>query len=118
MSYRLLTTMLLRIYPSRREPVPESIKSLLLKASTMRGYPPVDPDRLLVHSTSRFAHPDRSRESRSLKDDPDARFFVEQNPDFEQFYMLLWVPLDFGNLARGAGRMPWRQLLGGGRAKA
>jgi len=112
--YRLLASSVPRMYPSRQAPVPESIKALLLKATTMRGYDPVDTDRLLVRSTSRLAQPNRMRESRSLHDDPDARFFVEQNPDFEQFHMLVGVPLDLGNLARGAARALFRHVRGAG----
>jgi hypothetical protein len=107
------------VFPSWRAPVPESLKSLMMKVTTMRGVDLVDVDRLLVRSTSRLADPERLKASQSLKDDPDARFFVEQNPDFEQFYMLVWVPLDLGNLARGAVRALWRHVLGGGpRAEA
>ena len=58
------------------------------------------------------------RGSRSLREDPDARFFVEQNPDFDRFYMLVWVPLDLGSLARGAVQTLRRQVLGGARAQA
>ncbi len=50
----------------------------------------------------------------SLQDDPDARFFVEQNPDFDRFYMLVWAPLDLGDLARGAAQMLRRHVFGDG----
>lgn len=115
--YRLLATSVPEVYPSRQRAMPESIKALLLKASRIRGFEPVDEERLLVPSTSRLGSTERLRESRSLQDDPDARFYLEQNPDFERFYMLVWAPVDLGNLARGAARMLVRHLRGdGGRA--
>jgi hypothetical protein len=113
--YRLLASSVPRLYPSRHAAMPETIKALVLKATRMRGFEPVDEERLLVSATSRLAQPERLRSSRSLKDDPDARFFVEQNPDFDRFYMLVWVPLDLGNLARGAARTLLRHVLGDGR---
>jgi hypothetical protein len=116
--YRLLASSMPRVYPSRHEAMPESIKGLILKATRMRGYEPLDEERLLVPATSRLADPERIRGSRSLRDDPDARFFVAQNPDFERFYMLVWVPLDLGSLARGAVQALGRHVFGGARAQA
>ncbi len=112
--YRLLASLVPRLYPSREAAMPESIKALLLKATRMRGYEPVDEERLLVRSTSRLAHPERLRGSRSLQDDPHARFYLEQNPDFDRFYLLVWVPLDLGNLALGAARVLRRHVFGDG----
>lgn len=112
--YRLLTSSVPRVYPSREAAMPDSIKALILKAAQVRGYEIVDEERLLVHATSRVADLERIRGSRSLLDDPDARFYVEQNPDFDRFYMLVWAPLDVSDLARGAARMLRRHVLGDG----
>jgi hypothetical protein len=116
--YRLAASSVPRVYPSRREPMPESIKALLLKTTRLRGHEPVDEERLLVPAMSRLAESERAREARGLNDDPDARYYVERNPDFDRHYMLMWVPLDVGNLARGAAQTLLRHLLGGGGARS
>jgi hypothetical protein len=110
--YRALANAVPRHYPSRRAPMPEAIKALLLKATRKRGFDPVDEERLLVRATSRIAHPERIRASQSLRDDPDARFYMEQNPRFGEFDMLMWVPIDARNLGHAALRMVWRHCWG------
>jgi hypothetical protein len=84
----------------------------MLKTTEMRGHTCVDEDRLLVPATPRLANPERIRESRKLRADPDARFFMEKNPRFDEFYMLMWVPLDLGNLAVALARTVGRYLFG------
>jgi hypothetical protein len=111
--YRLCASSVPRIYPSRHEETPETIKALLLKATRMRGYRSIDEDRMLVPAVSRLAHPERIEASRSLRDDPDARFFMEKNPRFDEFYMLMYVPLDLGNVAAGIAKTLGRHLFGG-----
>lgn len=112
--YRLVATSVPRVYPSRREGMPESVKALILEAMKVRGLEVVDEERLLVRSTSRLAELERIKESRGLHDDPDARYYVERNPDFENHYMMVWAPLGFSDLARGAANMLREHLLGGG----
>ncbi len=111
--YRLLAGSAPCIYPSRRAETPETIKALMLKATRMRGFPCVDEDKLLVPATSRLAHPEGIRASRSLRDDPDARFYLEQNPRFEDLYMLIWLPLDLGNVTAALVKTLGRHLFGG-----
>jgi hypothetical protein len=94
--------------------MPERIRTLLLKATRIRGYEAVDEERLLVPSTSRLAQPERIRGSQSLEDDPDARFYVEQNPQSDRFYMLVWAPLDLENITRGVAQMVRRHVWKGG----
>ena len=112
--YRVVTTSVPRVYPSRREGMPESVKALILAAMKVRGLEVVDEERLLVRSPSRLAEKERIQESRGLRDDPDARYYVERNPDFENHYMMVWAPLGFRDLARGAANMLRKHLLGGG----
>ena len=112
--YRLVATSVPRVYPSRREGMPESVKALILEATKVRGLEVVDEERLLVRATSRLADLARIQESRGLHDDPDARYYVERNPDFENHYMMVWAPLGFRDLARGAVNMLRQHILGGG----
>ena len=111
--YQLLASSVPRIYPSRNEETPETIKALMLKTLEMRGHACVDEDRLLVPATPRLANPERIRESRNLRADPDAGFFMERTPRFDEFYMLMWVPLDLGNVAAGIAKTLGRHLFGG-----
>jgi hypothetical protein len=106
--YRVVTTSVPRVYPSRHEEMPEPVRKLILEAVKVRGLELVDAERLLVRATSSLAEPERVRESRGLHDDPDARYYVERNPEFENHYMLVWAPLGFRDLARGATGMLWR----------
>jgi hypothetical protein len=111
--YRLLAGSVPCIYPSRRAETPATIQALLLKAVRMRGCSVVDEDKLLVRATSRPAYPDRIRASRSLQDDPDARFYLEQNPRFEDLYMAVWLPLDLRNVTAAVVKTLGRHLFGG-----
>jgi hypothetical protein len=112
--YRLLTSSVPRVYPSRQAAMPEEIKALVLKAAEVRGYEVVDAERLLVHATSQVAEIERIQGSRALQHDPDARFYLQKNPDFDRFYMLVWAPLDLADLARGAAQMIRRHVFGDG----
>jgi len=113
--YRLFTSAVPRLYPSRHAPTPPAIKALLLAATRMRGFEPVDEDKLLVRAVSRIAHPERLLQSRSLADDPDVRFYLDRNPHLGELSMLMYVPCDLGNIGRGLIRMLRRHLLGDGR---
>lgn len=117
--YRVVTTSVPRVYPSRHEEMPGSVRELILKAVKVRGLELVDDERLLVRATSRLAEPERVRESRGLHGDPDARYYIERNPDFENHYLMVWAPLGFRDLARGAAGVLWRHargMLGAGAA--
>jgi hypothetical protein len=106
--YRVVTTSVPRVYPSRHEEMPASVRELIMKAVEVRGLEMTDAERLLVRSTSSLAAPERVRESSGLKADPDARYYLERNPDFENNYLMVWAPLGFSDLAGGAARMLWR----------
>jgi hypothetical protein len=112
--YRLVTSSVPRVYPSREDGMPDSVKALILKAMKVRGLEVVDEERLLVRAASRLAQPERIRESRGLSADPDARYFMERNPDYEEHYMMVWAPLGFRDLARGAANMLRKHLVGDG----
>jgi hypothetical protein len=111
--YTLLASSVPRIYPHRDVEMPASIKELIVKATRKRGVEVVDEDRLLVRATSRLAHPERIEESRSLQEDPNGRFFMERNPRYGEFYMLMYVPLDLRNVAAGIAKTLGRHLFGG-----
>jgi hypothetical protein len=110
--YRVVTTSVPRVYPSRHEEMPASVRELILKAVEVRGLELTDEARLLVRSTSSLAAPERVKESSNLNSDPDARFYLDRNPDFENHYQMVWAPLCFGDLAGGAARMLWRHARG------
>jgi hypothetical protein len=110
--YRVVTTSVPRVYPSRHEEMPADVRELILKAVAVRGLEVTDAERLLVRSSSSLADAERVRESQGLNADPDARYYVERNPDFENNYMMVWAPLGFRDLAGGAARMIWRHARG------
>jgi hypothetical protein len=107
-SYRMFSVTMPIFYPTRRGPVPPEIEGLVREAARVRGLA-LDPERWLVRGLGAPRHPERLRRAKTLRDDPDARFYLEQNPGFaDGTALLLWVPLTFRNIC---GAMV-RRLLG------
>ncbi len=117
-SYRRLVVTMPRLYPGRRAPVPERVRALLRKTARLRGLAFVDEERWLVRGMGTPRHPERLRSARTLKADPDARFFLDENPRFDEgVAMLIWFPVDVRNLGGAFARYFARLLTGGDRSE-
>lgn len=117
-SYRRFAITMPRIYPSRHAPVPEAARALVRKTARLRGLDFVDEERWLVRGMGAPRHPERLRDARTLKDDPDARFFLTENPRFDDgVAMLVWIPLDLKNLGGALARHFARLLAGADRGE-
>jgi hypothetical protein len=93
------------VFPSPHAPTPAPIDTLMRETARLRGLTFVDDTRWLVRSLGAPRHPDRLKRSRRLQDDPYARFYLDQNPGFDDgTAMLMWVPLDLGSLCGGVVR--------------
>ncbi len=101
--YRLLASTVPKIYPSRRCATPVHIAALAHTISARRKYVPVGDGGWVVRSGAIPRDPSRLRR---LGRDPDVRFYTELNPRFaEGESLLVWIPLDAVNVARGLGRV-------------
>lgn len=98
-SYRRFAVTMPTMYPTRRAPVPAVVGALMRRTAELRGLTFMDEDRWLVRGAGAPKHPDRLRGSKTLASDPDARFYLDQNPSFaDGTGMLIWIPLDLANL--------------------
>lgn len=98
-SYRMFAVTMPTFYPTRRGPVPADVEAVAREAARARGLTFVDAERWLVRGLGAPLEPERLRRARTLQDDPDARFYLEQNPGFDEgTALLLWVPLTLGNI--------------------
>ncbi|APR82780.1 Hypothetical protein A7982_08129 [Minicystis rosea] len=110
-SYRRFAVTMPTMYPTRRAPVPAAIAALMRRTAELRGLAFVDDDRWLVRGSGAPKHPDRLRGSKTLADDPDARFYLDRNPTFgEGTGLLIWIPLDLVNLGGAFLRYLLRDL--------
>ncbi len=106
--YRLLASLMPRVYPSPKLQTPDHVLALIPLLSARRGYVPVDGNPWVVREDTSLC--DLSR-LRRLEDDPYARFYTELNPRFADGESLLtWVPLDLVNTARGLFNVMRRRL--------
>jgi hypothetical protein len=98
-SYRLFTTTMRRVFPSSRAPTPAPIDALVREVARLRGLTLVDRSSWLVHGLGTHRRPEKLRRAQSLAGDPDARFYLEKNPHFEDgTSMLVWIPLDAADI--------------------
>lgn len=105
-SYRMFAAAMPTYYPSRRTPVPPAVHQLVRSALDRRGLALEDDQHLLVRGLGAPAQPARLLAAASLRDDPDARFYLDRNPRFsEGVAMLLWVPLTLQNLLGALARL-------------
>ena len=110
-SYRRFAVTMPTMYPTRRAPVPAAIGALMRRTAELRGLAFVDEDRWLVRGSGAPKHPDRLRGSKTLARDPDAHFYLDQNPGFgDGTGMLIWIPLDIVNLSGAFLRYLFRDL--------
>lgn len=79
--YRLVASMIPRIYPSRRHQTPAEVEALVRAISVRRRYVPVGEGPWVVRSEAAPRDPSRLRR---LERDPDVRFYVELNPRFAE----------------------------------
>lgn len=111
-SYRLFTTTMPRVYPSARAPTPARVEMLVREVVRHRGLTPVDADGWLVRGLGAHRRPEKLRGARSLAGDPDVRFYLENNPHFEDgTSMLVWIPLDAADIGRALLRSLARGFL-------
>jgi hypothetical protein len=112
--YRLFARTMNRMYPSRKAPPPQELEGVLREVIQHRGLTPVGENPWLVRTLMKPRHTERLRASRNLQDDPDVRFFLEQNPNFAEGHgtaLLVWIPLDLANVASGLARAAARQAF-------
>lgn len=111
-SYRLFTTTMARVYPSPRAPTPAHVEALVHEVVRRRGLTLVDGSSWLVHGMGIHRRPAKLRSSRSLAGDPDARFYHETNPHFEDgTSLLVWIPLDAADIGGALARSLARRLV-------
>jgi hypothetical protein len=97
--YRLLASLMPRVYPSPKLQTPDHVLALLPLLSARRGYVPVGGNPWVVREDTSLCEPSRLRR---LDDDPYARFYTQLNPRFaDGESVLTWVPLDLANIASG-----------------
>lgn len=105
-SYRMFAVAMPTFYPNRHAPAPAPVTALVREAATRRGLAFEDDERWLVRGLGEVRQPERLRGAASLQGDPDARFYLDANPRFAAgVAMLLWVPLDLGNLFGALARL-------------
>lgn len=106
--YRLLASLMPRVYPSPERQTPDHVLALIPLLSARRGYVPVDGNPWVVREDTSPCEPSRLRR---LNDDPYARFYTELNPRFaDGESVLTWVPLDLANIAGGLFNVMLRRL--------
>jgi hypothetical protein len=111
-SYRMFAAGVPTFWPARGRTTPPSVAALVRAAATRRGLVFADEATWLVRGLGAVRDPDRLRASASLRDDPDAQFYLARNPDFAAgTAMVIWVPLDLRNILGALAR-----LVGLGRA--
>ena len=104
-SYRMFAATMPTFYPARGAAVPPGAARAMRDAARARGLTFVDEERLLVRGLGAPRYPERLRGAATLRDDPDARFYLDRNPAFDEGVgMLIWVPLTLGNLLGALAR--------------
>ncbi len=105
-AYRMFAVAMPTFYPNRHAPAPASVTALVRAAATRRGLAFEDDERWLVRGLGEVRQPERLRGAASLQGDPDAHFYLDENPRFATgVAMLLWVPLDLANLCGALVRL-------------
>ena len=108
-SYRLLARSIRRVYPNRHESTPDALTDLV-RATLIARRTAVGTAPWLTPSTALPRDIDRIRTSKSLADDPDARFYMSLNPNFaEGTSLFVWVPLDVINIVSAVSRLATAQ---------
>lgn len=94
--YVLHTRVMRRVYPRRDVETPACVHERMHAAARARGFEIVRPGVVDIPLRSRdHAWFERS----SLRDNPDATFYVRLNPDWRAARgLLVWVPLDLPNV--------------------
>jgi hypothetical protein len=113
-SYRRFVAGLRTCYPARGQEAPPGLEALMRKVIARRGLASVDGGCWRVRSAAVPRSAERVATSASLRDDPDVRFYLESNPRFheERSALLVWAPLDVGNVASSLARLATRALVG------
>ncbi|MHA7653161.1 hypothetical protein ACX9NE_21405 [Mycobacterium sp. ML4] len=102
-AYRLLASTMPRIYPSCGCGTPAELEPLMRVVSARRRYIPVSDNPWIVRSA---AVPLDALRLGRIAGDQDVRFFLERNAGFAQGEALLvWIPADAANIARGVFRL-------------
>lgn len=110
--YRGLARTIRQIYPVPNRRTPPEVEALLGSVARKHGSTPLRDRPWLVPNKVRVKSPARLRQSASLRGDPHARYFVELNPRYaeDELALLVWVPLDVGNIARSLAKLASRTL--------
>lgn len=95
------------IWPNYRQPLPPDIKALMVELSTTFGYNVAQPDNpLVVQLGSSTRETEEEQRYWRTCDKPEARFFVQNNPNYSAGYGLLTLaPINAGTLLRVCGRI-------------
>ncbi len=115
--YKLFFRRLSRVYPNRHGATPEHIEEVIRAMGKARGMVTVEGDPWRHKSLGRPKAAEALKEAASLRDDPDAAFYVQRNPgyaDADATALLVYMPLDLADIARGFARAA-REKLGGRR---
>lgn len=108
--YRLLASTMPRAYPHPQRPTPAAIGRWVHLAHARCGYVSVADHPWVVQSIAVPIQPERLRR---LADDPLVRHYLQVNPSFaEGSALLVWIPLDLGNVLGGLWRLALRSVRG------
>ncbi len=104
--YRMLTSTMPRVYPSRTSETPADVEALVSAVGARRRYAQIGRGPWVVRSCAKPTNPSRLR---SIQGEPAVQFYLALNPRFADGQALLvWTPLDAGNVLGGF----WRVLTG------
>jgi hypothetical protein len=101
--YRLLASTMPRIYPSCKHETPAEVESLVRTYCAQWSYEPAGENPWIQRSPAMPHNPSRLR---LRAQDPDARFYMEINPNWANGEAVLtWIPLTVANITGGFFRL-------------